>query len=311
MIYTVTFNPAIDYVVHMDELRLGYVNRSANEAVFYGGKGINVSTVLNNLGIPSVALGFVAGFTGEEIEKGIQVAGIVTDFIHLKKGMSRINIKIKADKETEINGRGPEISDDEIEQLYLKLDRISDGDVLVLAGAIPGTMPADIYERIMKRLKDKNIDIIVDATNDLLMNVLKYHPFLIKPNNHELGEIFGKELKTDDDIIFYAKKMQEMGAKNVLVSMGGAGAILIAETGECYKIGVPVGKVVNSTGAGDSMVAGFVASYFTNHDYPEALKYGTAAGSATTFSQGLADVTLVDELYNNMIPEPARCTLHT
>ena len=296
MIYTVTFNPAIDYVIHMDTLKLGLVNRSRRESVFYGGKGINVSTVLNNLDIPSVALGFVAGFTGEEIEKGVNASGITTDFIHLKAGISRINVKIKADEETEINGQGPVIDDEEIEELFLKLDRIEDGDVLVLAGAIPSSLPPDMYERIMERLQEKDIEIIVDATNNLLKNVLKYHPFLIKPNNHELGEMFGIELRTDDEIISHAEKLQEMGARNVLVSMAGDGAILITETHEIYKIGVPAGKVVNSTGAGDSMVAGFIAGYFKDHNYLDALKYGTATGSATAFSEGLAEADKVKEL---------------
>lgn len=300
MIYTVTFNPAVDYVIQMDELKLGLVNRSKKEAVYYGGKGINVSTVLNNLGIPSVALGFVAGFTGTEIEKGVKASGVITDFIHLKNGISRINVKIKAGEETEINGQGPSIDDQEIEQLYNRLDRISDGDVLVLAGAIPASLPSDIYEKIMERLQNKEIDIIVDATNELLKNVLKYHPFLIKPNNHELGEMFGIELKSDEEIVKYARKLQELGARNVLVSMAGDGAILITETDEIYKIGVPTGKVVNSTGAGDSMVAGFVASYFVNRNYLEALKYGTATGSATAFSEGLAEADMVNELYNKI-----------
>lgn len=300
MIYTVTFNPALDYVVHMDSLKLGEVNRTKREVCFYGGKGINVSMVLKNLGIDSVALGFVAGFTGDEIAKGVSDWGIKSDFIKARNGMSRINVKIKAEDETEINGQGPNIEADEIEKLFEKIDTISDGDVLVLAGAIPATLPNDIYEKIMGRLTDKKVEIVVDATGDLLKNVLKYHPFLIKPNNHELGEMFGVVLKTEEEIVTYAKKLQELGARNVLISMAGDGAILITEDGNVHKIGVPTGKVVNSTGAGDSMVAGFVASYFTKHDYLEALKFGTATGSATAFSEGLAEEDKVKELYNTL-----------
>ena len=288
MIYTVTFNPALDYVIRMESLKLGTVNRSSAEAVYYGGKGINVSTVLKNIGVDSVALGFVAGFTGKEIEEGVKNMGVATDFIKLAEGMSRINVKIKAEQETEINGQGPAISMEKVEKLFEKLDRLEKGDCLVLAGTIPASLPSDIYEQIMDRLKDKEIRIVVDATKDLLLNVLKYHPFLIKPNNHELGEMFGVVLKTDEEIVEYAKKLQERGARNVLISMAGDGAILLTETKEVYKMGVPKGTVVNSVGAGDSMVAGFVASYFKEHDYLKALKFGTATGSATAFSEGLA-----------------------
>lgn len=300
MIYTVTFNPALDYVVKMDELVLGRVNRTNKEAVFYGGKGINVSIVLHNLGIASRALGFVAGFTGKEIEEGVKAMGVDTDFIHLKEGMSRINVKIKAEKETEINCQGPAISQEEIEELYKRLEQMKDGDMLVLAGAIPATLPADMYEKIMQKLSDQKIDIVVDATRDLLRNVLKYHPFLIKPNNHELGEMFGVECNSLEDIETYARKLQDMGARNVLVSMAGDGAVLITEQGQVYRIGVPDGTVVNSVGAGDSMVAGFVASYSREQDYEKALKYGTATGSATAFSEGLAEQEKVNELLQQL-----------
>ncbi len=300
MIYTVTFNPALDYVIRMESLKLGTVNRSGAEAVYYGGKGINVSTVLKNIGVDSVALGFVAGFTGKEIEEGVKNMGVATDFIKLPEGMSRINVKIEAEQETEINGQGPAISMEKVEKLFEKLDRLEKGDCLVLAGTIPASLPSDIYEQIMDRLKDKEIRIVVDATKDLLLNVLKYHPFLIKPNNHELGEMFGVVLKTDEEIVEYAKKLQERGARNVLISMAGDGAILLTETKEVYKMGVPKGTVVNSVGAGDSMVAGFVASYFKEHDYLKALKFGTATGSATAFSEGLATMDKVEELLKTL-----------
>lgn len=298
MIYTVTFNPAIDYVVFVDNLTMGQVNRTTQEITQCGGKGINVSTVLKNLGADNIALGFVAGFTGSAIESKLKETGVKTDFVHLTEGLSRINVKIKSGEETEINGSGPNIYSGALSSLYSKLDKLQKGDYLVLAGSIPKTLPSDIYEQILQRLDGKGVHFVVDATKELLLNVLKYNPFLIKPNNYELGEMFGKELKTDDDIIFYAKKLQEMGAQNVIISMAGDGAVLIDETGKVTKMGVPKGKVVNSVGAGDSMVAGFLVGYLENGDYGYALKKGTAAGSATAFSAGLATAEKVNELIN-------------
>jgi 1-phosphofructokinase len=295
LVYTVTFNPAIDYVVHTAEMRLGEVNRSSSEEMYFGGKGINVSIVLNELGTPSIALGFTAGFTGEAIENGIKSMGIKSDFVRLKTGNSRINVKIKAGEETELNGQGPHIDDEALEALFVKLDKLSDGDTLVLAGSIPSSLPSDIYERIMQRLSDRKIRTVVDATNDLLLNVLKYKPFLIKPNNHELGEMFGVTLSEDEEIERYARKLKDMGAINVLISMAGDGAMLIDENGKCHRCGVCNGKVRNSVGAGDSMVAGFLTGA-QNGDYEYALKLGTAAGGATAFSDGLAVKTKIEEL---------------
>lgn len=288
MIYTVTFNPSLDYVVQVEHLELGKVNRTTTEHIYPGGKGNNVSVILSNLGHQSKALGFKAGFTGEQMEKMLQEFGCFTDFIPLEQGMTRINVKVKSDEESEINGQGPVISKDAIHTLYDKLDALVPGDVLVLAGSIPNTLPGDMYERIMERLKDKEIRITVDATKDLLVNVLKYRPFLIKPNNHELGEIFDTSLETDEDIIAHARRLQEMGARNVLVSMAGDGAILVSEEGKVSKKLPPKGKVVNSVGAGDSMVAGFLAGYLNTGDYERALELGTAAGSSTAFVSWLA-----------------------
>ncbi len=300
MIYTVTFNPAIDYVMRLKAFNAGEVNRSDSEEIYFGGKGINVSVILKELGFKSAALGFLAGFTGEAIEKGVEAQGIKADFVKLKGGNSRINVKIKAECETDLNGQGPAIDDSAIEELFEKLDRLESGDVLVLAGSIPNTLPENIYERILERLSGRGIHFVVDATRDLLVNVLKYKPFLIKPNNYELGEIFGIELKTNDDIIKYAKELQKMGAVNVLVSMAGDGSILVDENGEVHVMGVPKGNVLNSVGAGDSMVAGFVAGYMSKRDYEYALKLGTASGSATAFSAGLAERKEIEKLMNSV-----------
>lgn len=297
MIYTVTFNPAIDYVVHLDgALKLDSVNRNVSEEYQFGGKGINVSNVLRTLGFDTVALGFVAGFTGDGLEKGLSEMGLKTNLIHVDKGMTRVNVKVKAAEETEINGIGPNITDADMAKLYAQLDKIQAGDTLVLSGSIPNCLPGDTYEKIMAHLEGRDIRIVVDATRDLLVNVMKYHPFLVKPNNHELGEIFGTVLKSDDEIIACAKKLQEMGGRNILVSMAGDGALLLDETGQSHRIGCPKGKVKNSVGAGDSMVAGFLAGYLSTGDYRHALKLGTATGSATAFSIGLAELKDIHSL---------------
>ena len=289
MIYTVTFNPAIDYVVRLAEpLQAGTVNRAAGEDCVLGGKGINVSGVLAQLGCPSVALGFVAGETGAWLERGLAAQGLQTDFIHLPEGMTRINVKIKADQETELNDAGPAIPPQAMEALYARLDVLSKGDILVLAGSIPASLPADTYEQILRRLQGRGVDTVADASGPLLAKVLPYGPFLIKPNHHELAELAGRELHGDGEIETAARELQAQGARNVLVSMAGDGALLLDETGAVHRIGTPRGTVVNSVGAGDSMLAGFVAGYLQSGSYENALRLGTACGSAAAFSLGLA-----------------------
>lgn len=295
MIYTVTFNPSLDYIVDVSKFQEGVVNRTEHEKIFPGGKGINVSIILKNLGIENTALGFTAGFIGNEIKRLLNEKEVKSDFINVKVGVSRINVKIRSNQETEINGQGPNITDFEIKELYSKLNDLKEEDILVLAGSIPSIMPSSIYMDIMDYLKDRNIKIVVDATKNLLTNVLPYKPFLIKPNNHELGEIFGVELVNKDDVIKYSKLLQEKGARNVLVSMAGDGAVLVAEDGQVFKSEAPSGVLKNSVGAGDSMVAGFMAGY-VNGDYEYALKLGTAAGGATAFSDGLATGERIQEL---------------
>ena len=296
MIYTVTLNPSIDYIVHLDRLDTGITNRTTSEEYYCGGKGINVSCVLAELDLDSTAFGFIAGFTGDAIEKGIRNDKIVTDFIRLENRNSRINIKIKADEETEINCQGPYINSNELERLLNKIDRITSGDTIVIAGNIPNTMPDDVYEKILERIKDKDVRIIVDATKALLLNSLKYKPFLIKPNRQELSEIFEAEIKSEDDIKKYAKKLQAMGAKNVLISLGQDGAMLIDEFGNRHKAGVIKEKVINTVGSGDSMVAGFIAGYEKTGDYQYALKLGSVCGNATAFLSGLATKEKINEL---------------
>ena len=296
MIYTVTLNPSIDYIVRMDEIVMGITNRTTSEEYYFGGKGINVSCVLAELDLNSTALGFVAGFTGDAIDHGISNSHITTDFIRLKKGVSRINVKIKAGEETEINGQGPDIEEDELDALMQKLDNIRDGDTLILAGSIPNTLPDDTYERMLEKVQNKDIRIVVDATKQLLVNSLKYGPFLIKPNRQELSEIFDVDVKTKDDTIKYAKELQKMGARNVLISLDGDGAMLVDENGNIHEAGVIDQPVVNTVGSGDSMVAGFVAGYEKTKSYPYALTLGSVCGNATAFLPGLATKEKIDEL---------------
>ena len=296
MVYTITFNPSIDYVMEVEDIKMGMVNRSKMENICPGGKGINVSVVLHNLGIGNIALGYVAGFTGNEIIESLHKQGLRTDFIKLSKGFSRINVKLKSDDETEINGNGPLIDNSSIEMLFDKLDDLSDGDMLVLAGSIPSSVSGDIYEVIMSRLKDKNIKIVVDATGDLLKNTLKYKPFLVKPNHHELGQLCGVRCEDIDTVKMYATKLKELGACNVMVSMGDKGAVLIDEYNESHYIKAPQGKVINTVGAGDSAVAGFIAGYYKYDNYRDILRYSVASGSASAFSYGLATKEEVEKI---------------
>lgn len=301
MIYTVTFNPSLDYIVSVDDFKLGLTNRTSSELILPGGKGTNVSTVLKNLGFESTALGFVAGFTGNEIVKRLNDMGIKSDFIFIENGISRINLKLKSIDGTEINGAGPDISEEKVNELMDKLNQLKEGDVLVLAGSIPSSMSDNIYRDIMADLKDRGVMIVVDATKDLLLNVLEYHPFLIKPNNHELGEIFDVKLTTREEVIPYGRKLQEKGARNVLVSMAGEGAVLIAEDGQVFDAPAPKGKLINGVGAGDSMVAGFVAGWIEKQDYEYAFHMGVASGSASAFSENLATKEEIINVYNQVM----------
>ena len=300
MVYTVTFNPSLDYIVSVEGFQMGKTNRTAKEQMLPGGKGINVSTVLKNLGIPNIALGFSSGFTGEEIKRRVEEMGLASDFINLQNGYSRINVKMKDFDGTEINGQGPDISPSETEKLLEKLDGLKEGDVLVLAGSIPRTMPDSIYSDILRRLDGKGILTVVDATGELLLHVLEYSPFLIKPNNHELGEIFQVKLETREDVVPYARKLQEKGARNVLVSMAGQGAVLLDEMGQVHMLPAPKGKLVNAVGAGDSMVAGFLAGWLTKKDYEYAFRMGISAGSASAFSENLATKKEIEEVYRQV-----------
>ena len=300
MIYTVTFNPSLDYIVGTEGFQLGNTNRTVSELMLPGGKGINVSTVLKNLGIESTALGFTAGFTGEEIRRRVDGLGLRSEFIDVGNGFSRINVKMKEFDGTEINGQGPVIGDAAVEKLMAKLDSLKEGDILVLAGSIPASMPDSIYSDILARLQGRGVMFIVDATKDLLLNVLRYRPFLIKPNHHELGEIFGVELKNREDVVPYAEQLQKQGAQNVLVSMGGKGAVLLDAEGRVHMLPVPKGTLVNAVGSGDSMVAGFLAGWTEQKDYEHAFKMGIAAGSASAFSELLATEEEIRRLYETL-----------
>ncbi len=300
MVYTVTFNPSLDYIVSVENFRTGCVNRTSAEMVCAGGKGINVSLVLKNLGYESTALGFLAGFTGDEIARRLEKEGVKTDFIYIKDGMSRINIKIRAAQESEINGQGPAVSEEALQKLYWRLDRLAEGDALVLAGSIPESLPQSVYRDMMQYLEKKHLRIIVDAARDLLVNVLDCHPFLVKPNHHELGEIFGVQLSNKKEVIAYGRKLQEMGARNVLVSMAGDGAALLAEDGRVFEMEAPEGRVKNSVGAGDSMVAGFLAGYLESGDLETAFKKSVCAGSASAFSDRLATAEEVEKLLHTL-----------
>lgn len=301
MIYTVTLNPSLDYIVNVNSLRLGQVNRTEKECINPGGKGINVSLVLGNLGFDNTALGFLAGFTGDEIAKQMEERGVRADFVRIQEGFSRINIKLRSREESEINGRGPVIGEEDIRLLYRRLDALKDGDILVLAGSIPSSVPASIYMDIMKYLEDREVLIAVDATRELLLNVLPFHPFLIKPNHHELGEIFGRQIEGKRDVIYYAGKLRENGARNVIVSMAGEGAVLVTEDGDIYEREAPQGKVINSVGAGDSMVAGFLAGFIESGDYERAFAMGVCTGSASAFSEGLATREMVEKIMKEQI----------
>ena len=301
MVYTVTFNPSQDYIVDVEDFRLGMTNRTCSEQMMAGGKGINVSIVLQNLGIENTALGFIAGFTGEEIRRQVAEMGIRAQFISIPEGISRINLKLRSIDGTEINGMGPSIGRAQLDALYEKLDTLTDKDTLVLAGSIPASMPSSIYCDIMERLYAKGVTFVVDATKQLLLNVLRYRPFLIKPNNHELGELFGVTLSTREAVIPYARKLQEQGARNVLISMAGQGAVLVAEDGSVHLTPAPKGTLVNAVGAGDSMVAGFLAGWQERHDYGHAFRMGVAAGSASAFSRYLATREEAERVFAQLI----------
>lgn len=296
MIFTVTFNPSLDYIVRVDEMRLGTINRTNYEQLLPGGKGINVSIVLGNLGHLSRALGFSAGVTGVALEKLLADAGVDADLVHVKEGFTRINAKVKAVEETELNGQGPRIAPEDVDALFSKLDVLGQDDTLVISGSVPNTLPSDMYEQVMERLAGHGVRIVVDAERDLLTRVLPYRPFLVKPNNHELGDIFGVTLKTRDEVVPYARRMQEMGAQNVLVSMAGEGGVLVAADGQVYQSPAAKGTVVNSVGAGDSCVAGFLAGLMETGSYQTAFRMGLAAGSASAFSDHLATRPEVEDL---------------
>lgn len=299
MVYTVTFNPAMDYVMQVNNMNEKDINRSEEEKMFYGGKGINVSAVLTQLDIENTATGFLAGFTGSELERMLEADNINTDFVHLKTGFTRINVKIKSEKELDINAHGPDISEQDIDELLNKLKGIKSGDYLVLAGSVPPSLSDDIYEKLLEHFTDKDINIVVDTTGNLLKNILKYKPFLIKPNHHELGQIFSVDINSTQDVIRYAKKLQEMGAKNVLVSRAKDGATLIDENGNVTSVTNAPGKIVSSVGCGDSMVAGFIAGYIESKNYEKALRLGAVCANATAFSSSIAKKKEIDNMLLN------------
>ncbi|MBR3350324.1 MAG: 1-phosphofructokinase [Solobacterium sp.] len=299
MIYTVTLNPALDYVIQVEHFKTGQINRNKTENIYYGGKGINVSCILRELGIESTALGFTAGFTGKALSDGLAAMGIHTDFTEVEKGMTRINVKMKSDEETEINGTGPQIEESDFETFLAKIRKLKAGDTLIVSGSIPSCMGSDTYERIIQNM-DENVRLVVDAEKDLLLKVLRYRPFLIKPNNIELGQMFDRVLKSDEEIIACARQLKEAGAVNVLVSRAKDGALLVDENGNVHQIGTAKGTVVNSVGAGDSMVAGFLGGYLKTGDYAYALKLGTACGGATAFHSGLATKEQIEEVLNTL-----------
>ncbi|MCM1326124.1 MAG: 1-phosphofructokinase [Bacteroidales bacterium] len=301
MIYTVTFNPSLDYIVAVEDFKLGLTNRTSSEILLPGGKGINVSVVLGNLGKESTALGFIAGFTGDEVAKRLQDMGVKSGFIRVEEGFTRINLKLKSVDGTEINGQGPQIAPEKVQMLMEQLGSLGRGDTLFLSGSIPASMPNNAYQKIMELLGGKGVRIVVDATKELLLNVLPYHPFLIKPNHHELGEMFGVELHTRREVVPYGRKLQEMGAKNVLISLAGEGAVLVTEDGKVYEAPAPKGKLVNAVGAGDSMAAGFMAGYMEEQDYEYAFRMGIAAGSASAFSEKLATKQEIEKLYEQVV----------
>lgn len=301
MVYTVTFNPSLDYVVSIETFLSGKINRTTEENIYPGGKGINVSMVLSNLGVDNTALGFVAGFTGMELKKRLHDKGIITDFIQVTDGLTRINIKLKSEKieETEINGQGPLVTEDAVSKLMDKISTLTHKDILVVSGSVSKGVPQNIYAEIVKLCNEKEIKVVVDASSALLWNTLEYEPFLIKPNHYELGDIFNREIQSYEEVVFYAKELQNRGAKNVLVSIGAKGAVLVAEDSKVYEMEAPQGEVLNSVGAGDSMVAGFLAGYLETNDFEYALKLGVCAGSATAFSYGLAAKKEIDKLLLN------------
>ena len=300
MIYTVTFSPALDYIVDLDKLEVGAINRTKKETMLPGGKGINVSIVLSNLGTKSVVLGFTGGFIGKYIEDEMKLHNIDSDFVHLE-GNTRINVKIKGMVETAINGQGPKVSDSDIEELINKLTKLTSDDVLVISGAIPNTLPSNTYERILERIKDNHVTLIVDTTKDTLLKTLGYHPLLVKPNKEELEELFNVSIKNDEELVKTAYRLIEMGAENVIVSLGGDGALLVEGNGNHKIIRSPKGKVINTVGAGDSLVAGFIDEYFRSHDIHKAFKRGIATGSASAFSENLATLDKVNELEKTLI----------